>query len=143
MTDENAYAADGWKEFPTEAEANDYAALTWAQIVHTAPETRIPAEFLALKAALDGAIADAGDIRSVPGDGIRAVSVVPLKGLNHLGEPVDAGYSRKWADPLVTAAGTFAMPCLAGFDVGGPMPPMPPPPPGTPLPPPGDPPEGP
>ena len=131
MTD-NAYAFDGWKEFATEAEANDYAAVTWAQIIHTAPASRIPAEFLALKEAFDAKVAAAaGDVRSVPGSEITAVQVVPLNGLDYLGNPVDRGYSRKWAEPRTTAAGAFAIPCLTGFDVGGPEPewPQPPPPP--------------
>ena len=127
-----SYDVDGWREFATEAEGEDYAALSWAQIVHTAPEARIPAEFLALKAALDAAVAAAaGDVRSVPRDQVDAVQVVPLKGLDHEGNVVDRGYSRKWAVPQLTAAGSFAVPCLAGFDTGGPEPewPQPPPPP--------------
>ena len=114
---------DGWRVFPTEPEALDYVALTWAQIIHTAPAARIPAEFLVLKQALDAAVAAAaGDVRSVQRDVIVSVSVVPLKGLDHLGNVVDRGYSRSWAIPSQTADLQWAAPALAGFDVGGPMP---------------------
>lgn len=126
----NAYAVDGWQVFPTEPEAADYAELTWAAIIYGAPVTRIPDEFVALKQALDDAVAAAaGDVRSVPRDVLRSVAVVPLKGLDYLGAVVDRGYSRSWATPRVTAAATFAVPALAGFDTGGPEPEWPQPPP--------------
>ena len=123
---------EGWREFATELEAGDYAALTWAAIIHEAPLERIPPEFVALKEALDAAVAAAaGDVRSVPRDAIEAVALVPIRGLDHLGAYVDRGYSRAWAVPYRTAASSWAVPALAGFDTGGPEPewPQPPPPP--------------
>lgn len=131
-----SYDTDGWRTFATELEADDYCALTWADIIHEAPITRIPPEYVALKEALDAAAAAAGDLRSVPGDVIRSVSVVPLRGLDHTGTPVDMGYSRTWASPRITAAATFAVPALAGFDTGSPEPEWPPPPADPPPPPP-------
>lgn len=131
------YTIDGWRVFATEQEALDYCDLTWAQIVYTAPTSRIPAEFLALKEALDAAAdAAAGDTRAVDPGVIRSVNVVPLKGLDHLGAVVDRGYSRAWAIPRQTLDLQFGVPCLAGFDVGGPEPTWPPAPDVPPPPPP-------
>jgi len=116
-----------WRVFVTEPEALDYCALTWAAIIRDAPQERIPAEFHAFQDALQSIVFDA---RSPVNDVIRAVSVVPVYGLDHLGEIVtDYGESRAWAVPMLTAAGEYAVPCLDGFDTGGPEPPWPQPPP--------------
>jgi hypothetical protein len=113
-------AVTTWQVFATEVEASDYCALTWAAIVREAPLARIPAEFHAFVEALRSIVFDA---RSPVDDVIRAVSVVPVYGVDHTGEIVtDAGESRSWARPEPTAAGAFAVPCLEGFDVGGPAP---------------------
>lgn len=115
-----------WRVFPSEVEALNYCDLTWAKIIYDAPMGRIPPEYVAFKEALEQAVAAAGDLRSVPIDVIRAVSAVPLLGIDHLGNVVMGyGESRTWAVPEVTATGEFAVPCMDGFDAGGPPPPWP------------------
>src|SRR5580765_5293538 len=114
-----------WRVFAVEQAARDYCDLTWAAIVAGVPVTRIPPEYVSLKEALDAAVrAAAGDVRSVPGEIVRAVSVVPIYGLDWQGLLVTSGgESRAWTVPEVTAAGEWAVPCLDGFDVGGSVPP--------------------
>jgi hypothetical protein len=115
---------DGWKIFPTEQEALDYCDLTWAAILSVMPDERIPTEVITFFLAFIVTLNDAGgDVRSVPGDVIRSVSVVPFLGLDHTGDVViDGGESRKWAIPRETIDGQWAVPCLLGFDTGGPEP---------------------
>jgi len=123
----------GWRVFAVEQAALDYCDLTWAAIVAGVPVARIPPEFVALKLALDAAVrAAAGDVRSVPGEIVLSVKFVPILGFDWQGVIVPAGgESRAWALPRITAAGEFAVPCLEGFDVGGPEPGWPQPPSGS------------
>jgi len=124
VTIETLSQTDGWKVLPTEQEALDYCDLTWAAILYVMPDERIPTELLALFTVFLITVTEAGgDVRSVPGDVVKSVSVVPFLGLNHLSEVVyDGGESRKWAIPRQTLTGEWAVPCLAGFDTGGPEP---------------------
>jgi hypothetical protein len=136
VTVETLSQIDGWKVFPTELEALDYCDLTWAAILSVMPDERIPSEVIAILGAFLLVLHEVGgDVRSVPGEVVKSVSVVPFLGLDHNGDVAyGGGESRKWAIPMITADGQWAVPCLAGFDTGGPAPEFPqPPPPQTPA----------
>lgn len=105
-----------WKIFVLQAEAQDYADVTWASLVQIAPIERIPEEFHDVKSRMPR------DVREMTPDEIRTIAEVPLKGLDYEGNVVDAGYSGAWAIPRETADGQWAVPCLDKFDMGGPMP---------------------
>jgi len=105
----------GWREFTTQAEAQDYCDQCWAGFCYKSPINRYHAAQAHLKPT--------NPAHEMSKAEWALTKNVKIKSVNHLGAVVEGADSTAWAIPMITKAGKWAVPVPDEDPVqGGPVP---------------------